>query len=88
MRIDAALDGEPITPTLETLWLPVESFGIDRFQGKVKANLLMMKGLPSKGILSVETQFVGSVMGNNISLFTLILIIAYFIITKYKTRSK
>jgi hypothetical protein len=83
MDIEASIDGKPINPGIETFWRSRDGFGDSRQSGNSYFHGLKLTGLPNTGILKVDVKFIGSKIGNWISLLTLLLLLCYFYFNKY-----
>jgi hypothetical protein len=83
MNITAKIDNKLIKPKLSDFWFKTELLK--------KSNLeffgfhaLKISNLPSKGLLEVNTKFVGSTTGNYISFISLLLLLFIYIYFKIK----
>jgi hypothetical protein len=83
MDIEVSIDGQPITPGLETYWRTRAGFGyfLDDDDGYFHG--LKITGLPNTGKLHVRVKFVGNKIGNWISLITLVGILYCYYFRKF-----
>jgi hypothetical protein len=87
MDIDVFVNGKTINCDLDTFWVKKSVFNI-YINDDAPFHGLKLSGLPRKGLLEVKTKFIGSRLGNYISLFSILLIILYCLYSYGKNKAK
>jgi hypothetical protein len=74
MKVTAKLDGTVFTPETDTFWFKTPELSEAQQYRYLGIHTLQLKNLPAQGILEVDTEFIGSALGNKISLISIFLL--------------